>query len=243
MLSQLFLDFGNHPPAKLFSSFCKQLKIACPDKVFFDFLEESKELCRNTTVVFGIEAGNTERLPEPVYLIVTSAPDGFLTMNRKNLLNAITLDDQPVMRRSIRLISPAERLADALSEIHFQTDSTGEFAIEVTLQYGRCKHNETFLANNIFSKSSPDCYKTRETIKVNVERNPEEFALSRHPFPWPSLLVIIVLGPVFYMKGKARQTIEELYAEWKEECTLEVPSEESSSDIILAPPGSDTVAP
>ena len=213
------------------SAFASPVDDFCSGYVF-DFFEESKALCSSTTLVFSIEADNTEKLFEPVYVVVSTNSDGFLTMNRRNLLNVLTLNDQPVMRRSIRFISPAERLADALSEIHFQSDSPGEFEIEVTLQYGRCKHNQTFLAENEFSDPSAECHKTQEKVKVNVQRNSQEFALSRYPFPWLSLLVIVLLGPVFYVKGKARQTIEELYEEWKEEGTLEIPSRENFSSEI-----------
>ena len=188
----------------------------------FDFSGESKRSCRNTTMVFGLDIDGIEKVLEPVYAVITTSPGGFLSMNQNNLFAILTLVDQPLMRTSIRFISPAEKLTDVLSEIHFQSDSLGTAEVQITLQYGRCKHNETYLVEHEFSESTSECYITQEKIYINVRQNPQEFVLSHYPFPWFSLLVIILLGPIFYIKGKARQIAEELRAEWKEEGAIEL---------------------
>ena len=189
----------------------------------FDYTEASKLSCRDTTKVFGLQIENAENLREPVYAVITTSSGGFLSMNQNHFLDILSLVDQPVMRSSIRFISPAENLANALSEIHFQSDSVGSFKIQVNLEYGRCNHSEAFLVEHDLSESTLKCHKTQAKIHVNVQKNIQEVGSSHYPFPWFPLLVIIVLGPIFYIKGKARQTVEELHAEWNDECTIESP--------------------
>jgi hypothetical protein len=184
----------------------------------FDFTEDSRKACRDTALLFGLEVDNAKKLSWPVYVVITTSPSGFLSLNQNYLSDVQTFFDQPVMRSSIRFVVPAEKLHDVLSAIHFQSDSFGRDKIQVVLQYGRCNHNETFLVDHEFSVSTEECYKTQKNIYVNVQQNPQGFETSSHyPFPWVPLFVIAVLGPIFYMKGKAKQTVEEIHLEWKEE--------------------------
>ena len=81
------------------------------------------------------------------------------------------------------------------------------------------------------------CWNPRELTKkwIPSRRNPREFQLSRYPFPWVPILVILILGPIFYMKGKARQTIEDISAEWKEEVEMWV------GELLLLSPLKETL--
>jgi hypothetical protein len=184
----------------------------------FDFTEDSRITCRDTALLFGLEVDNAKKLLEPVYVVITTSPRGFLSLNQNHFSDIQTFFDEPVMRSSIRFVVPVEKLTDVLSAIHFQSDSFGRDEIQVILQYGRCNHNETFLIDHEFSESTVECYKTQKTIYVNVQQNPQGCESSSHyPFPWVPFFVIVVLGPIFYIKGKAKQTVEEIRAEWKEE--------------------------
>lgn len=203
----------------------------------FDFKEESKSRCRETALIIGLQVDNAEKLIEPVYVVITASPGGFLSLNQKSFSNDYTILNQPVMRASIRLIVPAEKLTDVLSAIHFQSDLVGRIEIHIVLQYGRCDHNETYLIDNEFSASAIDCYKTHQKIYVNVQKNPEEYESSQYQFPWIHLLVIVVSGPIFYLKNKTNQIVEEIHAVLEDDGSIydlpEVNSPENHSELAL----------
>lgn len=203
--------------SKSISAFSSSANDICSGYMF-DFTEESRISCRGTTIVWGLQIDNTEKLAEPVYAVINASTGGFLSLNQNHLSNIYALFDQPVMRTRIRFLVPAKKIIDVLSAIHFQSNLPGTCEIQITLQYGRCNHNETFLVDHEFSGSKSECYKTQQKIYVNVNQNTHQVEeLSNYPFPWFPLFAIVVLGPIFYLKGKARQTVEEIHTEWKDE--------------------------
>lgn len=181
----------------------------------FDFTEESRLTCRDTALVFGLQIDNAKKLQELVYVFITTSLGGFLSLNQEHLSSIHTIYDHPVMSASIRFVVPPDKLTNVLSAIHFQSHFLGRDEIQIILQYGRCNHNETFLVDHEFSESTTECYKTQTQIYVNVQHNPQELESSQYPFPWVPLFVIVILGPIFYMKSKAKQTAEKIYIEWK----------------------------
>ena len=187
----------------------------------FDFTEESNIKCHGTTFIFGIRASNTEILPEPVYVMIKTDSGGFLSLNQNQVSNIDTFFDQSIMRSSVRFLVSPERLNAILSAIHFQSHASGKYAIHISLQYGRCSHNYTFLMDNEYSKFAKECFKTQTKIDVNVLPNPYTLGSPCHPFPWIPLLIVAVSGAVFYMKGKAQRAIEMIYEEWKDQSTFD----------------------
>eukprot|EP00536_Pseudo-nitzschia_multiseries_P003317 jgi/Psemu1/318134/estExt_fgenesh1_pm.C_500005 len=207
------------------SSFVSPLNHDCSGYLF-NFTEESKASCSDTALVFGLHVDNVEKIREPVYIYMTTR-GGLLSLKRDHHTDFNPIFDQPVMRSSIRIILAAEQLNDVLSAIHFQSDTIGRDEIRVVLQYGRCDHEAKFLIEHDFSESKFECYKAEKTIHVNVQRNSHGLQLLHYPFPWFSFLVILILGPLFYVKGKIRQTLREVFVDWKEEespCYLETES-------------------
>ena len=192
----------------------------------FDFTDESKKSCSDVALIFGFQVKNTEKLPEPVFVSITSY-EGLLSLNKDYLSEITPLFDQQTMRTSIRFLSPSDKLGDILSAIHFQSNTVGIDEIRVVLQYGRCYHKEIFLLDHEFSESATECYKVESVVTVTVQQNPEGYQKSHYPFPWVSLLIILILGPILYMKGRARQAVEDICVDWKEEhmCdpTVEIP--------------------
>uniref|UniRef100_A0A7S4ATE1 Cadherin domain-containing protein n=1 Tax=Pseudo-nitzschia australis TaxID=44445 RepID=A0A7S4ATE1_9STRA len=196
----------------------------------FDFSEESKTSCRNTTLVFGLNVDNVEKLPEPVYVSIKTR-GGLLSLKQEDLEDFHPIFDQPVMRSSIHIILPAENLNDVLSAIHFQSDAVGMDEIQVVLQYGRCDHQEKFLLEHDFSEATTECYKSEKTINVNIEQNLQDSQLLHYPFPMVSLLVILILGPIFYIKGKGKRAIEDVFIEWQEGIYDDATNNETSLDV------------
>lgn len=192
----------------------------------FDFTEESKTTCSDVALIFGFQVKNTEKLREPVYVSITSH-EGLLSLNKDYISEISPLFDQQIMRTSIRFLSPSDKLGDILSTIHFQSNTVGIDEIRVVLQYGRCYHEESFLLDHEFSESATECYKVERVVTVTVQQNPEGYQKSHYPFPWVSLLIILILGPILYTKGKARQAVEDICVDWKEEhaCdpTIDIP--------------------
>ena len=183
----------------------------------FDFTNESRTACNTVAFVFGFHVKNTETLTQPVLVSMTSST-GLLSLQKDYFSDVHPFDDQLIMRPELYFLSPPEKLRGILSAIHFQSDSIGSTEIRIVFQFGDCQHS--YLRDHEFSPPTTDCHQTDIRIPVMVQHNRDGAQGYKYPFPWVSLLLILLLGVVLYLKGLVRETLQNIQAvafqKWKQ---------------------------
>ena len=150
------------------------------------------ESCPSAAIISGIKVANGETHIEPVHVSIT-ANQGLLTLDNNNALPI------PRMRSSIEFVTRVDKLDEALSGLHFQSDHVGADEIQIVIQYGECDKGETH-----------KCYSTTLSIQIEVLSSPKVSGDTVYgDFPWFPLPFSLSMLLLLKLKGKAREKLGE----------------------------------
>jgi WW domain len=173
----------------------------------FNFSRPVEEFCVNKAALFDVHAYNTKRQPELV-LISLATTNGLLTINTNLPEVVFPFGDQPVMRSSIHILLPADRLDETLAAVHFQSRIPGEDEIHVVVQSGYCSHKERLFLDQDELMTGPECIQTELIIPVDVQvslADSDQYLYQE--FPWIPLPFAFCMLLFIKLRGKSREIL------------------------------------
>jgi len=151
-----------------------------------------RETCESAVLVDHIRVLSDGTHSERA-LVTVSSQHGLLTLNPEHRHTLRTLEDQPVMRSSIKFMALPGQAGAILSGLHFQSRKVGLDEIHISVEYGSCTdRNDT-------------CVRVSQSIPVRVlpatRVTPDHLFDS---FPWIQLHFTLTLLLLVKFKGKLR---------------------------------------
>lgn len=162
-------------------------------------------LCPSAAIIHGIQVTGQEQHKEDV-IVSVSALNGLLTINRDKREHVRAIDGQEEMRSSIKFLVHPAKLEEALSYLHFQTETVGTDEICITI------HCQSDRGAKLSSAGRSECQDI--VFSIQVEGLESQVGLPERlygDFPWFSLSFTLTMLCLFKSKGKLRKIVKK----WK----------------------------